>query len=134
MELKNQVCSLELAKKLKELGVEQESLWYWHFRQVTDRKEPPIIVILKDRVPLKFKWLKSEIYSAFTVAELGEILTKKEKRVNMPCFCNQANTNYWIWSYGAYPNYAIADTEADIRAKMLIYLLRNGREINNENR
>ena len=29
MKLQNQVCSLELSKKLKELGVKQESLWYW---------------------------------------------------------------------------------------------------------
>jgi len=29
MKLEDQVCSLELAKRLKELGVEQESLFYW---------------------------------------------------------------------------------------------------------
>ena len=29
MDLKKQVCSLELAKKLKELGVPQESLFKW---------------------------------------------------------------------------------------------------------
>lgn len=29
MNIEDQVCSLELAKKLKELGVEQDSLWYW---------------------------------------------------------------------------------------------------------
>ena len=29
MKLENQVVSLELAKKLKELGFEQKSLFYW---------------------------------------------------------------------------------------------------------
>ena len=29
MKIESQVCSLELAKKLKELGVKQESLYYW---------------------------------------------------------------------------------------------------------
>jgi hypothetical protein len=29
MPLENQVVSLELAKKLKELGMKQESLFYW---------------------------------------------------------------------------------------------------------
>jgi hypothetical protein len=29
MELEKQVVSLELAKKLKQLGVRQESFWYW---------------------------------------------------------------------------------------------------------
>ena len=30
MKLEKQVCSLELAKKLKELGVKQESLWFYN--------------------------------------------------------------------------------------------------------
>ena len=30
MKLEDQVCSLELAKKLKELGVKQDSLFYWN--------------------------------------------------------------------------------------------------------
>jgi len=29
MKLEDQVCSLELAKRLKDLGMKQESLWYW---------------------------------------------------------------------------------------------------------
>lgn len=32
MELKDQVVSLELARKLKELGVKQESLYSWYER------------------------------------------------------------------------------------------------------
>ena len=31
MKLEQQVCSLELAQKLKELGVKQESLFYWTY-------------------------------------------------------------------------------------------------------
>ena len=30
MKIENQVCSLELAKKLKELGVEQDSYFFWY--------------------------------------------------------------------------------------------------------
>jgi len=29
MKLKDQICSLELARELKKLGVKQESLFYW---------------------------------------------------------------------------------------------------------
>jgi hypothetical protein len=29
MKLEQQVCSLELVKKLKEFGVKQESIWFW---------------------------------------------------------------------------------------------------------
>ena len=40
MEIEDQVCSLELAKKLKELGVKQKSL-FWHisFRNESSPKE-----------------------------------------------------------------------------------------------
>jgi hypothetical protein len=33
MKLEDQVCSLELAKRLQELGVKRESLFYWHEEQ-----------------------------------------------------------------------------------------------------
>ena len=61
MKLENQVCSLELAKKLKELGVKQESLFWW-------------CKDFKGRVvqPHKHNCLGGGI-SAFTVIELLEI-------------------------------------------------------------
>jgi hypothetical protein len=34
MALGKQVCSFELAKKLKGFGIEQRSLWYWIFAAV----------------------------------------------------------------------------------------------------
>ena len=33
MKLEDQVCSLELSKRLKELGVKQDSLWYWNAKE-----------------------------------------------------------------------------------------------------
>ena len=67
MKLEDQVCSLDLAKELKKLGVPQESSFAW-------------------LVPLVgYKWILKCLYgakfarsaawvSAFTVAELGEML------------------------------------------------------------
>jgi len=71
MKLEDQVCSLELAKRLKELGVKQESYFYW----ISDEDENFV-------VPTgTYDWgdwpgyEKFEPkYSAFTVAELGEML------------------------------------------------------------
>ena len=70
MELKDQVCSLEQAKKLKKLGVPQKSLWYW---KLSGTK-----FILVDKFYLFDKNLHgdSRVYSAFTTAELGEMLPK----------------------------------------------------------
>ena len=64
MKLENQVVSLELAKKLKELGVPQESWFLWwhddacHHFVGTDWKSHRVVA------------------AAFTVAELGEMLPK----------------------------------------------------------
>lgn len=60
MKLEEQVVSLELAKKLKKLGVPQDSLWYWingelYCSYCSETGDIP---------------LSQEEYSAFTVAEL----------------------------------------------------------------
>lgn len=71
MKLEQQVVSLEYAKKLKELGVKQESLFGW--TQNYTRKSGEF---KKDSKPyLQYKG--SFDYSAYTVAELGEMLPKE---------------------------------------------------------
>ena len=114
MELKDQVCSLESARKLKELGVKQESLFYWHETARLDG----INNFNQSKINSKY------CYSAFTVAELGDMLPemvdnlqiltwKKTWREQMTYFCEHRD------------NVFSAETEAEARAKMLIYLLEN---------
>lgn len=71
MKLEDQVCSLELAKRLKELGVKLESLFYWHYwdNRNTWTLEPA--GRYKDEEPFFF---------AFTVAELGAMLPARVSR------------------------------------------------------
>lgn len=81
MSLEDQVCSVELAKMLKELGVKQESLFYYK------AWENPLLNILKKSDVPDDRWTifmgndkhgdscEWEI-SAFTTAELGEMLPK----------------------------------------------------------
>lgn len=77
MNLENQVVSLELAKKLKELGVKQESLFYWNCDDegYTSRIDQENKHGQKDRFfigdTVTFTWLS---YSAFTASELAEML------------------------------------------------------------
>ena len=68
MELKNQVTSLELSKKLKELNCKQESLFYWKYS--LEIKYTPTLQ-QGEYCPMGFKSV-----SAFTVAELINMLQK----------------------------------------------------------
>lgn len=137
MELENQVVSLELAKKLKELGVEQESLFYWkEFRAFRDGEEIEPNYYLKTKEEVFDSG--HNYFSAFTVAELGEMLPSE---INFPFkngkrrsrnsslksyFGNGLNWKNVIYTKageaGAWVN---GNTEADARAKMFIYLIEN---------
>lgn len=129
MKLENQVCSLELAKRLKELGFKQESFFWWvHKWEGSSDKDAgeDIISIGYD------EYNTLPICRAFNVAELGEMLPKK-------CYSfKRADNKYWciIWhdsdeekdidmSYDENIEETLSDTEADARAKFLIYLKEN---------
>ena len=125
MELKDQVVSLELAKKLKELGVKQDSYFAWYkgevrrWNQLTQelrKGEPPV--------------------SAFTVAELGEMLPKKlfikeeikDGGINFPLVICPSFDDGWFVGYGEHMSgngYKVIDDKNlyNALAKMLIYLI-----------
>lgn len=131
MKLEQQVCSLELAKKLKELGVKQESLWVWE-PYITDGPgkqhgswevrvliDHPWHVRFYEPVPTQ---LVSHRISAFTVAEIGHMIWL------------HASPSEILLAYGHIFN--VPDTrtitpeglsqcmeDPDIGAKMLIYLI-----------
>ena len=76
MELKYKLCSLEPAKKLKELGVKQESYWYhywWYAGSNNERIEWGIISkdFFNERMS---KEIFERRYSVFTVAKLFSII------------------------------------------------------------
>lgn len=81
MNLSDQLCSLELAKKLKELGVKQESLFYWGAYEnplsgiVSEETCPSDRWFIFDSVDRVYKNCPPDwIYSSFTVSELGKML------------------------------------------------------------
>lgn len=124
--LDRQVCSMQYAKKLQELGVPQNSLFNWEW----SGKEG-------DAGHLKY-WPDHKnhahepfVYSAFTSAELGEmlplkagdffheIITGKEGGSKMwTCAVRNVVDGEWNPRFGSV-------SEADARARMLIYLLEN---------
>lgn len=145
MKLEKQVVSLNIAKRLKELGVKQESLFFHAQLKITGEWQ---IVDWQDMGMDSDPNIKSRVWKnytpAFTVAELGEMLPN---RVNLPLkngkprasdnvlkayFGKNVKKNQQCVPQVIYAKtegneylHEHAETEADARGKMLIYLLEN---------
>ncbi|SRR6266702_6047336 len=124
MKIGKQVTSLELSKKLKELGVKQESLFSWFYDE-EDKDNQGIAFDIQYSDASTYdedKW----ICSAFTVAELGELLPMGAKSF---VSSHGRNVKKWVTEWSGIPlewdrsEQKFAHTEADARAKMLIYLI-----------
>lgn len=139
MKVEDQVVSLELSKKLKELGVKQESYFYWYVVNDGDGIPPEVVPQQKQYTKTRIgeykdgsgKW-EENYYSAYTVAELGEMLPAEIKHNgnNFGFDCGRLDTGKWRMTYTnnklqEYVEVFDEATEADARAKMLIYLLEN---------
>lgn len=119
MTIENQVVSLELAQKMKELGFEQESLFYWYL----DKRglEPYVIG------PRHDYFNKTDYVSAYTVAELGKEIRKIEWK-NLKIEWKNLKMKYteeWdrlIWKLKFFEH---SESEANNRAAILIYLKEN---------
>ena len=116
MKLEDQLTSFELSKKLKELGVKQDSLFCW----TSD--------IDLEYLPTDIRNNNSCI-AAFSVAEHGERLPSYYKPKH--ALLMEKIENLYFVSYRLNGTFKDSITfhdkkEADVRAKMRIYLLENG--------
>ncbi len=132
MKLEDQVVSLELAKKLKELGFKQDCYVKWCIWDKNDM----YYADEKDRLFTQEQWedftdeyspSESEFFAAYTVAELvlpegifsGIDFETKKPRCEQ--FQWHSNDKKAVSTFKKFD----AETEADARAKMLIYLKEN---------
>ena len=136
MKIQDQVCTIEQAKKLKELGVEQKSLFFWYEDEKLGGVFRSVGMMLNST---------EYNYSAFTAAELGVMLpntlpvtdsslVEHQKfyllRQLFPCEdCEGYNTDYEAVTHdleydGTFFS-SKGETEAISRAAMLIYLIEN---------
>ncbi len=148
MNIEKQVCSLPLAKKLKELGVEQKSTWYWNTIYLG---EPQLSLYNKDTEGDGFlkcgvnamdfpdiSDFREPYYSAFSGTELGVLLPDyfifpntdskvKVCRVEDAMYDNGKHICYMQQGVGNKSIhmvcYVINAYEAEARAIMLVYLL-----------
>lgn len=141
MELSDQCVNLELSKRLKELGCQQDSLFY-----INNNNEITIPIKVDGVIVTGL----GEHYSAYTVAELGALIPFTiEHKDEGTLFCNQM-IGYTKHGYHPAIHYTTSDdnskygcacvvqdfsddNEANARAKMLIWLIENGHiNISNE--
>lgn len=101
MLIENQLSTLEQSLKLKALGVDQTSLFYWQKAKSSVHKES-----------IMYGWTSDALCSAYTLAELGEML----------------NDDFWFvkWSY--------VQSRASAAADQLILLLEKGINLNGVNK
>lgn len=150
MNISDQVLSISLSKKLKELGIKQDSLFYW-FDMETHH-----YLFCKEYEQYS-KHVNLDInngFSAFTVSELGQLLPtvlnisrtikldNKEKEINYEYHIKISHfgtSDHWQCSYIGYPvlegillheigSSAFGENDekmVDAIAKMVIYLIEN---------
>lgn len=138
MKLEDQVCSLELAKKLKELGVKQEAMfqWLWGREEGDEPDDDTANRWVLDRRDLQWEmFLAKATAAAFTVGELGAMLPYhwlySEVKTIYPTGVRVGTDLGYLrklkgerYRYDPF-NIEDATTEADARALLLIHLLEN---------
>lgn len=145
MKMEDQVVSAELAKVLKELGVKQDSLFYWIQRGNYPDDWSDAFLETKEDVA-KYEMNSDGQCSAPTVAELGKMLpsgfyTYYDDFDGWTCssswsFCDRSLSDIRMRSSDILWGPCIparqcrytqeAKTEANARAKMVAYLLKEG--------
>lgn len=159
MKLENQVCSLELSKRLKELGVPQKTVLHWlniqhcvhmkvkedGYTLQEDENGNPIIDKIDCRIELGNPWAhnidKDNCWSALTVAELYEIIFEKNYEyleqmgyLNIITEMVDRSGGYFYRITNNLTDHIIDElNQADALAKLFIYLFENRlMELSNE--
>lgn len=110
--IEHHVTTLALSKRLKELGVPQNSYFYWINPFGDWEVSHPIV---GDKFPKRYE---DRTYSAYLSSELGELMK------TLPWLLPEYRINSQSWDIELrHEEWVEGDTEANARASMLIYLL-----------
>lgn len=128
--------SLDLARRLHELGVKEESMFYWCYTEAP-LKDGSRWVLRYDKQILESWWeLGGEAIPAYTSGELGEMLPnrdylKPDVDHDLASWVTYKSDGEWHcslhWRYSRTKlEFITAATEAEARGLMLEYLIKNG--------
>lgn len=152
MKKEDQVCTLQQAKILRELGITQDSIWYHFPNPNTDgiikkhKLAPYIVIVGSHQLPghVLDENIRSSVltgyydntFSAFSTAELGQMLpeyiqsklsSNSKKKKGEEWYCTM------IYNHKRFPEVTednflefVAGTEAQARARMLIEGIKQG--------
>lgn len=125
------VTPLDLARKLKDLGVEQKSLFYWKTAQNINpqlfQDDKPVMA-----VPKGDGAIECEVFSAYTAGELGELMKVVQppnEYDDFPLMVYTAYTTPECWASFLYDQQgntkfeSSGDTEVEAKARMMIHLV-----------
>ncbi len=140
MKLEDQCVSLELAKKMEELGFPQKSLFYW-YENIVYFGETKLFVKVSSGHSRSIHVCNLKSYgaiSAYSVAELGEMLPPHtdsgKDGQGYACYTvisEDGGQTHWDTVLEEDENFVPqriwASSESDARAKMLIWLKENGK-------
>lgn len=111
MKLENQQVNFDLSRQLCETDYKQEGLWWWNNQGM-------------GHWHIGYYCSDMSEYVSPTVAELGEeladwqVVTRKINKTEWSCYC--------VTNFAHTPKSQFADTEANARAKMWLYLKKEG--------
>ena len=126
MKIEEQVVSIELAKEMKKLGAPQDSYFTWcEYGEYESEYLAPL-----SAAEINYKdnyFIVVHVCAAFTVAELGEMLPFNYQSTKL-YLDNGESTVEWCCCHSHKKQHCeYADTEADARAKMWLYLKKKKR-------
>jgi len=117
MKLEEQLVNLQLSRELHDLGVKCESYFEHRYLVFEDKSKEWRI----DKITVSDFYVKKR-YQAYSVAELGEMLPPQTGLYKSKNYYSCVDTN----PHRINKSPAIKEeTEANARAKMLIYLIKN---------
>jgi hypothetical protein len=122
MKLERQLCPLEHARRLKELGVAQQSLCYYSDKGIEINIHPDFRMQGSEQAGISIKENPdSRSCAAFSVAELGTALPPALEGITLTMEKGEE------MDYVSYPGIktTFGNTEAQARANMLIWLIEN---------